>query len=472
VSEPRVEFRPQPGPQEQFLSSPADIAIYGGAAFGGKTFGLLLEPLRHTHNGKFGAVIFRREQAQVTNEGGLWDTAIGIYPSFGAVPRTHPRLQFRFPGGARVNFAGLQTESDVLDWQGGQIALMCFDELTHFTRGQFFYMLSRNRSMSGVRPYIRATTNPDADSWVAEFIAWWIDQDTGLPIPERSGVVRWFVRVNDTIMWADSAAELAEKYATPLEDAKSVTFISAKATDNKIGLEKDPGYMANLKALSHVERARLLDGNWKVRPAAGLYFKRSEVEIIQRLPDDIVAFGRAWDLAASEPSEANPTPDWTAGVKVGRRENGTFVVCDVARDRIRSGKVRELVKRVAAADGEDTRIRLPQDPGQAGKDQAESYVCDLAGYRVDAVRVTGDKITRAEPVSSQWQHGNFQVLAAPWTEAFLAELEAFPQSKFDDQVDALADAFDIVKNPHAGEIAVGAPRVFGGHLDEMALAAA
>jgi predicted phage terminase large subunit-like protein len=465
-------IRPQPGPQEAFLASPADIAIFGGAAFGGKTFALLLEATRHTANPKYGAVIFRREAAQITNEGGLWDTAMTLYPSLHADPRTHPRHRFIFPSGARINFAGLQSETDVLNWQGGQIAMVGWDELTHFSRSQFFYLLSRNRSVSGVRPYMRATTNPDADSWVAEFIAWWIDQDTGYPIPERSGVLRWFVRVSDQLVWGDSPEELAREHGVAVEDAKSVTFIAAKATDNQIGLAADPGYMANLKALGRVEQARLLHGNWKIRPSAGMYFRRHEVELIDSLPDDIVAWGRGWDLAASEPTDTNPKPDWTAGVRVGRRANGKFVVADVIRERKRSGDVREMVKRTAANDGEATRIKLPQDPGQAGKEQGESYVSMLAGYRVEVARVTGDKVTRAEPVSAQWQHGNVQVLRAHWTEAFLGELESFPDSSFDDQVDAFSDAFDLVKNPHAGQYAVGAPRVFGGHLDEMALAAA
>nr|WP_234841454.1 terminase family protein [Sinorhizobium meliloti] len=73
--------------------------------------------------------------------------------------------------------------------------------MTHFSAKQFWYMVSRNRSMSGVRPYTRATCNPDADSWVAELIRWWIDQDTGLPIPERAGVLRWFVRSDSPQTW-------------------------------------------------------------------------------------------------------------------------------------------------------------------------------------------------------------------------------------------------------------------------------
>lgn len=445
-----IELRPQPGPQEAFLASPADIVIYGGAAGGGKSWALLLEPLRHIANPGFGAVIFRRESTQITNEGGLWDTAAKLYPPTGGQPRTTPKMLYRWLSGAKVGFGHLNAELSVLDWQGAQIALVCFDELTHFSRQQFFYMLSRNRSTCGVRPYVRATTNPDADSWVAEFISWWIDQDSGLPIAERCGKLRWFVRVDDQVRWADSAEELAELYQVPTTDAKSVTFIPASVMDNQILLAQDPGYLANLKALGRVERERLLGGNWKVRPAAGMYFRRAEAAIIDELPlePEIVGWARGWDLAASEPTEDNPSPDWTAGVKLARLRDGRAVVVDVRRFRKRGGEVRRMVRLTADADGKPCRQRLPQDPGQAGKDQAETYVRELSGLTVKVRPVTGDKITRAEPVSSQWQRGQILLLRGPWNEEFLSELEAFPEGAHDDQVDALADAFDEL--PRAG----------------------
>ena len=205
-------IRPQPGAQERFLACPADIAIYGGAAGGGKSFGLLLEPLRHIANKEFGGVIFRRTSPQITNEGALWDEAGKLYPLVGGDARVGS-LEYHFPTKACISFRHLQQESTIYDWQGAQVPFIGFDELTHFTRGQFFYLLSRNRSTCGVKPYIRATCNPDADSWVAEFIAWWIDPETGLPIPERAGVVRYLIRVNDTIVWGESPKACARNMA-------------------------------------------------------------------------------------------------------------------------------------------------------------------------------------------------------------------------------------------------------------------
>jgi hypothetical protein len=72
-------------------------------------------------------------------------------------------------------------------------------------------MVSRNRSTCGVRPYIRATCNPDADSWVADFLAWWIDPETGLRIPERAGMLRYYIRVADKIIWADTSPPASTK---------------------------------------------------------------------------------------------------------------------------------------------------------------------------------------------------------------------------------------------------------------------
>lgn len=444
-----IQIRPQAGPQERFLACAADIAIYGGSAGGGKSYGLLLEPLRHIANPKFGAVIFRRQMTDVLKEGGLWDTSGELYGALSA-KSNQQQHNYTFRSGARVGFGHLEHEKTKYDWQGGQIALLCFDELTHFTKTQFFYMLSRNRSTCGVRPYVRATTNPDADSWVAELIAWWINPDTGLPLPERDGVLRYFVRRGDDFFWADSPQQLvAEHNDVSLAEVKSVTFIASSIYDNKILLEKDPGYLGNLKAQNRVDRERLLMGNWKIRPTAGLYFKRSYFETIDAAPAGLPAV-RSWDLAATEKKDG-ADPDWTVGLKLSRDGRGTFYVEHVERFQGSPRTVETAISNMAAADGKDVRIRLPQDPGQAGKSQSTYLVGLLAGYTVTAERETGDKVTRAGPASSQAEVGNIKIVRGPWNEAFLSELENFPPSKgHDDQVDALSGAVNTILQPVSG----------------------
>ena len=458
----RIVLAPQKGPQEMFLATSADICIYGGAAGGGKTFGLLLEVLRHKNNKNFNALIFRRDYNQVTSPGGLWDSSKKIYSYVkGCYPLKTPKLHWTFPSGASVNFAHLGSDEDCLSWQGSQITMLGFDELTHFSEYQFFYMLSRNRTDSGISPYIRATCNPDADSWVAGFISWWIDQETGYPVPDRSGKVRWMVRINEVIHWYDSIEEavkaavesgIEEREAARMP--KTVTFIASTLQDNKILMANDPGYLANLLALSLVERERLLKGNWKIKAAAGLMFKRTKVNILEVLPTDVILWARGWDLAAtSEDEDGNPA--YTAGVLIGKRRNGRYIVADVINRRLDSAEVRELIKMTCIADrakyGKVT-TRLPQDPGQAGKAQAQSFLKFLSGFIVKILPESGDKVTRAEPFSAQWlgiegmDKGNVDVLAAGWNEEYFNQLESFPQSKFKDMVDASSSAFGEIEN--------------------------
>lgn len=266
---------PQPGFQEIALSSSADIVIGGAAAFVGKTFALLLDPLRHIHVPKFGGVIFRRTSVQIRNEGGLWDTSMGLYTVCKAEPR-ESSLDWQFPSGVKISFRHLEYEKNKFDWQGAQIPFLGFDELTHFTESMFFYLLSRNRSSCGVRPYVRCTCNPDPESWVAKLIEWWIDQETGFPILERRGVIRYFIKYGADYIWGDSYDEVAEKaahiLAPMLEESglqasdfiKSITFVSGSIYDNKIGLQNDPSYPGNLLSQDEDTRRQLLEGCWKM----------------------------------------------------------------------------------------------------------------------------------------------------------------------------------------------------------------
>lgn len=453
---------PQPGPQTMFMTSPADIVIYGGAAGGGKTYALLLEALRHKETKGFGGVIFRKNYTQITAEGGLWDASEKIfYKVPDSSPRKTPKLHWKFDSGSKLHFAHIDKEEDLLAWQGTEIAYLAFDELTHFSQHQFMYMLSRNRSTCGVRPYVRATCNPDSDSWVANFISWWIDQETGYPIPERSGKIRWMVRLNETIYWADTkenAIEIAMDNGIEREQAetmpKSLTFIASKLQDNKILMKNDPNYLANLQALPVVDRERLLYGNWKIKAAAGLMFKRTKVNLVEELPTDVIFWCRGWDLAAtSEDEKGNPA--FTAGVLIGKRKNGRYIIADVINKRLSAADVRKLIHMTAQSDRATFgRVvqRLPQDPGQAGKEQAQSYLKLLSGFIVKIIPESGDKVTRAEPFSAMWQGtetmdtGFVDVLVADWNGMFFNQYESFPQSDFKDMVDAGANAFNTIES--------------------------
>lgn len=389
-------------------------------------------------------MIFRRTTKQVKAPGGLWDKGAELYMPRGAKPN-QTDLTYEFGSTLKIQFAHLEHEKNVYDWQGSEIPLIGFDELTHFTESQFFYMLGRNRSTTGIPGYMRATCNPDADSWVAKFISWWIDPDTGFAIPERSGKMRYFVRIEDTLIWADSKEELLAKY--PTIPPKSFTFIPSKLEDNRILMKKDPAYRANLLALPLVERERLLNGNWKIRAVAGNYFKREWFRIVDQLPARSIRSVRYWDRAGTEPSPNNANPDWTAGDKMEQLEDGRFCLTDVIRDRLSPGKVQSLIKNTASQDGPKTTIALEQDPGQAGKADIENLSKSLVGYEVRAVPARQDKGTRARGASAGTEQGIILLLRGPWNDTFIEECVSFSggdQKAKDDQVDAYSGAYNFL----------------------------
>lgn len=371
-------------------------------------------------------------------EGALWDKAKELYTKLGAVP-TDSDLKIHFPTGMTLQFSHMEHESNKFDWQGAEIPYIAFDEVTHFSEGQFFYMLSRLRSTSGVPGYIRATCNPDPDSWVRHFLSWWIDEETGFPIPERDGVLRYFVRAEDgSFYWADSREEIPDQLrytAGGLDKSRSVTFIRARLKDNKALLDKDPGYEANLEAMPYVDRMQLKEGNWNVRPMAGTMFKRGWFEIVEAAPSDMKIV-RYWDRASSKKVNAA----YTAGVQLGRTKEGIFYVTDVIRLRETPGGVERTIKNAAMQDGIPCTVGIEQDPGQAGVAEAGGYTRVLAGFDVKIVPARLDKITRAKPASAQAEAGNIKIVKGKWNTDFLKELENFPDGDFKDQVDALSGA--------------------------------
>ena len=435
-------FYAQHGAQLNFLECTASIAIYGGSAGSGKTYAMLLEPLYNFKYPNFNAVIFRRTSTMVRNAGGLWDTSFLIYPILKkakGIPK-ESTLEWEFPNNISIKFAHLQYDSDVLSWQGAQIPLIIFDELTHFTKKQFFYMLSRNRSTCGVKPYIRATTNPDAGSWVRELIDWWISPETGKAIPERSGVIRYFIMLNDTLIWGDTKKELLNKYPESLP--KSFTFVSATIYDNKKLLEVDPNYLSNLQALPTVERERLLHGNWNIKPSAGLYFQKQYFEIVQAVPANNKKI-RYWDRASTKKTETND-PDYTVGIRLEKDSNNILYVTDMIRVQESPLQVQTIIKNTAINDGLNVQIGIEQDPASAGVAEADHLTRLLMGYNVKKNKVMKDKVTRATPVSAQAEAGNIKVLKGKWNEDFFKELENFPDGNHDDIVDALSGAFFLI----------------------------
>jgi predicted phage terminase large subunit-like protein len=445
------------------LSSRADIRVYGGGAGGGKSFAILLDPLRYIRNPHVRVVSFRRTGPQLTQAGGLWETARSIYGPLGGIARENPNLDWRFKGGFSHKFGHLQHESDVYKYQGAQITVVNFDEATHFTKKQFWYLRSRIRGAeSGVRGYMNLTCNPDPDWWGLELIGWYIDED-GFSIPERAGKLRFFIRSenDDRLVWANTKEELIERYPKDGKYATSVTFIPSKLTDNPQLLNGDPAYLANLKGMCLVDRERLLGGNWKIRESAGNMFRRGWFPIVEASPANAVRI-RYWDRAGSaEPEKiARKTPDggpdWTVGTRVARGPDGIFYHEHVHRFRGTPGEVEREIKAIASQDGPNVSIGIEQDPGQAGKADAEHYIKVLAGYDVRAYRVSTNKIVRAKPHSAQAEAGNVRLVRGEWNEPFIREHENFGSGKgHDDQIDSASGGVNALCEMYSSTPRVG-----------------
>jgi predicted phage terminase large subunit-like protein len=241
----------------------------------------------------------------------------------------------------------------------------------------------------------------------------------------------------------------------PRSIPKSLTFIGATLDDNPALDKGDPNYRANLMNMQLVDRERLLGANWKIRPAAGLFFQRSWCTVVDIRPAHMTV-KRGWDLAATAYTGTND-PDWTVGVKMGRTYDGQIFILDVRWFRGNPGEVKRMVVNTASQDGTKVAIRIPQDPGQGGKSQVADYASALMGYAFSAGVESGEKETRFSPFSAQAEHGKVRVLRADWNDRWFSELEAIPQSRHDDAVDATSTAFAALSKY---TVSVGAGMVF------------
>lgn len=438
-------WQPNPGPQAEFFHSECHEVLYGGEAGGGKSAALTALPLKWAHIDGFSAITIRREYKQ-TKQLRKYSRQLyrKVYP--GLEPVKSEGYTWHFPSGAEASYGHCEHEDDHQKYDGEEIQLLCLDELTHFTRTQYLALSARVRTSDPRCPtYIRCTTNPGGPGHDWVFARWgaWLDPKFEAPgleprfapdgerlPPAKPGEVFHICTLED-------GSETYHREEVP--GSLSRTFIPAGTRDNPYISD---AYRLQLNQLDPVRRAQLRDGDWLIKPAAGLYFKRGWVEFVDRdkLPAGI-RWLRNWDLAATAPKPGESEPDWTVGVLIGILGTDIYIA-DVIRVQDNPGKIEKLIKATAELDGKSVPIGLPQDPGQAGKSQVDQYVKALAGYTVLAETESGDKATRFGPFSTQAEHGNVKIVRGPWNATYISELEAFPTKGVkDDQVDGTSGGY-------------------------------
>ena len=389
---------PPSPPQYLFLSLPHLEALYGGAAGGGKTDALLMAALQYVDQPTYKALVIRSTFEELRME--LIPRAEEWLAGTDAQPHDGGK-SWSFPAGAMLQFGYLASPRDHLRYQGIQWHFVGFDELTHYREEQYRYLFSRLRRArdSGIPTRMRSTSNPGGPGhdWVRQ---------------------RFLIEGRD----------------------EGRVFVPARLTDNP-GIDVED-YIASLQVLDHHTRRQLLEGDWESRPPGDL-FRRDWFEVIDSAPDDC-EWVRFWDLAATEPTESNPDPDYTVGVRVGRTLDDSMVVEHVKRLRSRPQGVEQAIREMADRDGPATRIYIEQEPGSSGKAAIDHYVRTVLPDRsVRGVRATGSKFQRAQVVSSKAEHGLIGLVRAEWNRPLLDELEAFTADDthpHDDIVDALSGA--------------------------------
>lgn len=349
-------LRPQPGPQEQFLSSDADIVLYGGSAYGGKSFSLLLDALRYCNTPGWAGLILRRHAKDFTDPTSIFEKAKKVYAGTGARFRSGGDRDVRWPSsGATIAFRHLDGVN-MEGYQGMEYAWIGIDEATHFELSWILYLIGRMRTDCGTKPRMRLTCNPDPDHAISEWVNPYLIHDEalttyGCPDRKLSGVVRYLAPKAGRIVWGSTRDQCAKSAERPIEDVKSFAFVMSSLDDNPIGLALNPGYAANLALHGPVTEARLRYGNWKVRENVGGMLRYAWWGHLDEPLAPIVRRVRAWDLAATKPKRGgNYDPDYTIGILIWWDIHGRWYIADMVACREDSPEVDKLMAATARAD--------------------------------------------------------------------------------------------------------------------------
>lgn len=421
---PRLRYLPTSmqlsAKQEVYLSLAQLEAFFGGAAGPGKSTALLAGALQYADVPGYAALILRRSYADLMLPGALMDMAtewLGMTDArFSA-----KTMSWRFPSTATLTFGYLEHEEQKRRYASSRFHYIAFDELTQFTETQYSFLFSRLRRPAA-SPRGRAPDGMGAGD---------------VPLRMRSA----------SNPGGPGHAWVKRRLVNRETRHKGAAFVPAKLIENP-HLDV-ASYTESLDHVGPIEKERLLRGDWDVTEEGTLF--RATLWMAQRYLDarplDVVRKVRHWDLAASEPSPNYPDPDYTVGTLLGLLPTGRCVVLDVKRFRRNPGDVEKMVRAIAEADGRDTIIGMEQEPGSAGKGQADHYRLKvLRGFIVDADKVTGDKATRAVAVASAMSNGDVDAVRAHWLAEWLEELDGFDGKglKHDDQVDSLSGAHTLL----------------------------
>ena len=384
----------------------------------------------------YAGVMVRKYFHELMGPGGLYEKCVEMMKGIDGVRivgGNKPEISIPHIG-SRLMFRHMQNEMAKFNFQGAEFATIYVDEGTKLTSSQFWYLISRNRTVCGIDAYARLFCNPEP-GWVADMLEWWLD-DEGYARPDRSGVIRWFLRNEQGgFIWSDTKHH---------KDAMSFTFIHAGIKDN--AYLRDTNYISKLSNLDLVDRERLLKGNWRIVETKGDHFRRGWCDVIYEETKGTV-WARGWDKAATP----DPKADFTASARIGRQESGRYILDLRSLTLMQEGPGHVLDKQAEMAkhDGIDTTVACWQDPAQGGL--VDIYVTrqKLAQWNVSTVLAAGSRSKASwwKPFTVAAKRGDVDLLRSPGhkepnVDQFLNMLEGAEGR--DDAFDAVAVGFQII----------------------------
>lgn len=272
-----ISIKANSKPQMEFLAASEYEVLFGGAAGGGKSYAMVIDPLRYIDVSKFTAIIFRRTFPEL--ESSIIPAAKTIYYAAGATYHEQKKV-FTFPSGATIRLGFMQHADDWSSYQGSPLCGQYFDELTNFLEVQYTQMGIWNRSECSVHPYRRASSNPGGQghSWVKQrFIDTCPAQHDGEPRYSDLARMWWQPMKSGNTFW----------HKAPNGDWLTRKYIPSRVFDNEDLLQNNPHYLAQLLSLDKSRMKAYLEGDWDVFEGQFFSMWRRELHVVPPIRQEI-----------------------------------------------------------------------------------------------------------------------------------------------------------------------------------------